>query len=151
MSTRTPQKGRAPVGAPEVSSAASLASLGTLMLLTFGVPVALFVFGHDLIPSTVVKPSVMWAALKTHDDGHVFLQGIYLAGWVGWFFFFLSVFLEIVAQVQRRAVVRLPGLGWLQRGGGTLVTAAGVIVGGPGAAMAACPPAVRSGGGTVAP
>src|SRR5690348_13494974 len=113
MSTRAPQQqGRAPVGRPEVSPATSLASLFTLVMLTFGVPVALYVFGHDLLPTTVVKPSVMWAALKKPDDGHLFLQGLYLAAWVGWFVFFLSVFLEIVGQVQHRAALRLPGFGW---------------------------------------
>src|SRR5438270_3122477 len=119
MGTRAPEGGRA-AAAPEVSAATSLASLFTLMVLTFGLPAALFVLGRDLIPSTVVKPSVMWAALQKPDDGHLFLQGLYLAAWVGWFVFFLSVFLELVAQVQHRAAVRLPGLGWLQRGVGTL-------------------------------
>src|SRR5205085_1095662 len=83
---------------------------------TFGVPLALFVFGRDLLPTRVVKPSVMWTALKSPDDGHLFLQGLYLAAWVGWLLFFLSVFLEIVAHVQHRAALRLPGLGWLQLG-----------------------------------
>ena len=149
MGTRAPQRGRAAGGAPGVGSGASLASLVTLLMLTFGVPVALFVLGRDLIPSMVVKPAVAWAALRAPDDGHIFLQGIYLAGWVGWFFFFVSVFLEIVGQVQHRAAVRLPGLGWLQRGVGTLVTAAVVIIGSPVAAMAAGPPDLHSGAGPV--
>ncbi|WP_344658507.1 LysM peptidoglycan-binding domain-containing protein [Catenulispora subtropica] len=117
--------------------------------MTFGVPAALFAFGRDLLPTTVVKPSVMWAALKRPDDGHLFLQGLYLAAWVGWFLFFLSVFLEIVAQVRHRAAIRLPGLGWLQRGVGTLVTAAVVIVASPVAAMADAPADLHAGGGGV--
>ncbi|NUR27984.1 MAG: LysM peptidoglycan-binding domain-containing protein, partial [Catenulispora sp.] len=131
---------------PEVGAATSLASLSVLVMLTFGVPAALFAFGRDLLPSTVVKPSVMWEALKRPDDGHLFLQGLYLAAWVGWFLFFLSVFLEIVAQVQHRAAIRLPGLGWLQRGVGTLVTAAVVIVASPVAAMAGTPGDLHAGG-----
>jgi nucleoid-associated protein YgaU len=127
-----------------------VASLISLMVLTFGVPAALWVFGRDLLPSTVVKPSVMWDALRRPDDGHLFLQGLYLAAWVGWFLFFMSVFLEIVAQVRHRAAVRLPGLGWLQRGVGTLVTAAVVIVASPVAAMADAPADLHAGGGVVA-
>jgi nucleoid-associated protein YgaU/DNA-binding SARP family transcriptional activator len=133
-----------------VRAATSLASLSTLLCLTFGVPAALYAFGRDLLPSTVVKPSVMWAALKRPDDGHLFLQGLCLAAWVGWFLFFLSVFLEIVAQVQHRAALRLPGLGWLQRGVGTLVTAAVVIVASPVAAMADSPGDLHAGVGGVA-
>ncbi|MFD0639505.1 LysM peptidoglycan-binding domain-containing protein [Catenulispora yoronensis] len=120
------------------------------MALTFGTPAALWLFGRDLLPGSVVKPSVMWAALRRPDDGHLFLQGLYLAAWIGWFLFFLSVFLEIVAQVQHRAAVRLPGLGWLQRGVGTMVTAAVVIVASPVAAMADTPADLHAGGGGIA-
>jgi len=137
------------VARPEVGAATSVASLCTLMVLTFGVPVALFVFGRDLLPTKVVKPSVMWTALKSPDDGHLFLQGLYLAAWAGWLLFFLSVFLEIVAQVQHRAALRLPGLGWMQRGVGTLVTAAVVIVASPVAAMADAPADVHAAGSGV--
>ncbi|NUP47172.1 MAG: LysM peptidoglycan-binding domain-containing protein [Catenulispora sp.] len=155
MSTRAAQRRQRPTGSmggpqPDIGAATGLASLFTLMVLTFGVPGALWVFGRDQLPSTVVKPSVMWDALRRTDDGHLFLQGLYLAAWVGWFLFFLSVFLEIVAQVQRRAAVRLPGLGWLQRGVGTLVTAAVVIVASPVAAMADAPAELHAGGGVVA-
>lgn len=155
MSTRAAQRRSRPTGQvggpqPAVGAATGVASLVTLMVLTFGVPAALWVFGRDLVPSTVVKPSVMWDALRRPDDGHLFLQGLYLAAWVGWFLFFMSVFLEIVAQVRHRAALRLPGLGWLQRGVGTLVTAAVVIVASPVAAMADAPGDLHAGGGVVA-
>ncbi|NUR60278.1 MAG: LysM peptidoglycan-binding domain-containing protein [Catenulispora sp.] len=155
MSTRAAQRrGRSTgqVGGPQpaVGAATGVASLITLTVLTFGVPAALWVFGRDLLPSTVVKPSVMWDALRRPDDGHLFLQGLYLAAWVGWFLFFMSVFLEIVAQLQHRAALRLPGLGWLQRGVGTLVTAAVVIVASPVAAMADAPGDLHAGGGVAA-
>ncbi|MFL6112528.1 MAG: LysM peptidoglycan-binding domain-containing protein [Catenulispora sp.] len=91
----------------------------------------------------------MWTALKSPDDGHLFLQGLYLAAWVGWLLFFLSVFLEIVAQVQHRAALRLPGLGWMQRGVGTMVTAAVVIVASPVAAMADAPTDLHGAAGGV--
>ena len=156
MATRAPQQTRPSVGhppgaAPAVGAATSLAASFTLLALTVGVPVALYAFGHQLLPTTVVKPGQIWTALKSPDDGHLFLQGLYLAAWVGWFFFFLSVFLEIVAVVQHRAALRLPGLAWMQRGVGTLVTAAVVIIASPVAAMAATPPSsAHAGGGTVA-
>ena len=141
---------RAPVGnrrentgtsaPPRGGAVMGLVSLAALIALTFGAPVALYVFGHDLIPTTVVNPKVMWEALSKPDNGHIFLQVLYVAAWIGWVLFFLSVFLEIVGQVQRRAALRLPGLGWLQRGVGTMVTAVVVLVGSPVAAMAATTP-----------
>src|SRR5579859_1637061 len=135
MATRAPARdrwehtGSGTPAPPRGSAVMGLAALAALLALTFGAPVALYVFGHDLIPTTVVGPKVMWDALSKPDNGHIFLQGLYVAAWIGWLLFFLSVFLEIVAQVQRRAAVRLPGLGWLQRGVGTMVTAVVVLAG----------------------
>lgn len=155
MAVRAPARDRwehtgSPAAPARGNAAMGLASLAALLALTFGAPVALYVFGHDLIPTTVVGPKVMWDALSKPDNGHIFLQGLYVAAWIGWLLFFLSVFLEIVAQIQRRAAVRLPGLGWLQRGVGTMVTAVVVLVGSPVAAMAATTPGVPSASHTVA-
>lgn len=87
-----------------------------LLLIVAAVPVALLVWG---VPPTVA------ARLFRPDDGSALLAVFTLIGWLAWAGFTVSVVVEAVNVVGRRAVpIRLPLLGGLQTVAGALVFAA---------------------------
>lgn len=97
-----------------------------LLLIVAAVPVALLVWG---VPPTVA------ARLFRPDDGSALLAVFTLIGWLAWAGFTVSVVVEAVNVVGRRAVpIRLPLLGGLQTVAGALVFAALTPLGAGGAA-----------------
>ncbi|MFT3971472.1 MAG: LysM peptidoglycan-binding domain-containing protein [Micropruina sp.] len=101
----------------------------SLLAIVAGVPIALWWWG--------VSPARL-ADLVRPDDGSAVLAALTLVGWLAWSAFALSVVVEAINLVGRRALpLRIPLLGGVQSVAGALVVAALSASAGP--AMAAVP------------
>ncbi|WP_028649051.1 BTAD domain-containing putative transcriptional regulator [Nocardiopsis sp. CNT312] len=113
------------------------------------VGIALIVVGFPLLLSAVGHPPELggWSvqaavdALTRPDDGTLFLTALTVAAWASWAVFTALIALEAVAQVRRRPVLRVPGLGWAQALAAGLVSTAVVGLSGQ-SAIAATPDVV---------
>src|SRR6478609_11235979 len=94
----------------------SIAAAAVLVAVVVVTPIALWVWG--------VGPAALTNLLRP-DDGSTLLAVLTLTGWAAWAAFTVSVLVEAVNVIGRRAVpIRLPLLGGLQSIAGALVFAA---------------------------
>ena len=94
----------------------SIAAAAVLVAVVVVTPIALWVWG--------VGPAALTNLLRS-DDGSTLLAVLTLTGWAAWAAFTVSVLVEAVNVIGRRAVpIRLPLLGGLQSIAGALVFAA---------------------------
>ena len=108
------------------------AAAAVLLLIVGAVPVALLLWG--------VQPAALGNVTRP-DDGSALLGALTLVGWLAWLAFTVSVVVEAVNLIGRRAVpLRVPLLGGMQTVAGALVFA----VLSPQAAPAAAPPQVTA-------
>ena len=112
-----------------MSRVRSVGAALALLLIVVAAPVALLVWG--------VSPGVA-ANLFRPDDGSALLALLTAIGWVAWAAFTVSVVVEAINVLGRRAVpIRLPLLGALQAVAGALVFTALTPIAAAGAAGAA--------------
>lgn len=125
---------------PVRSALAGLAALAGIVLVVIGFPVLLLAVGHLPDPGSWSARAFI-DALTRPDDGSLFLTALTTVAWTSWLVFTALIALEVVAQLQRRPVLRLPGLGWAQGLAAGLVST--VVVGlSSQTAMAAIPEVV---------
>lgn len=94
----------------------AVAAALSLLAIVAGVPIVLWLWG--------VSP-VRLADLARPDDGSAVLAALTLVGWLAWSAFTLSVVVEAINLVGRRALpLRIPLLGGVQSVAGALVVAA---------------------------
>ncbi|MEV6822869.1 LysM peptidoglycan-binding domain-containing protein [Nocardiopsis dassonvillei] len=125
---------------PVRSTLTGLAALAGILLVVVGAPVLLLAVGHLPNPSAWSVQALV-DALTRPDDGTLFLTALTTLAWASWVLFTALIALEVIAQVQRRPVLRLPGLGWAQGLAAGLVST--VVVGlSSQTAMAATPEVV---------
>lgn len=119
-----------------------LLALLVLLALVVAAPIALWLLGRDLLPSSVPTAAQAWDALTTQDTGQLFMGVLVLIGFVAWAVFAFSVLVEFAAAVAglrgggtrtvrlRRRMLRMPLVGSAQGAAAALVGAllAGVLL-----------------------
>ena len=119
-----------------------LVALTVVLAGTVGAPIALWVFGRDLIPDRVPTVTQVWMALITQDNGRTLATAMLLAGTVAWLVFTGCVLLELTARVTRHRPRRLPGLRLPQAAAAALI---GLILAGTVTVTGPAPPAALAG------
>ena len=93
-----------------------------LLGIVVGAPVALWVFGRDLLPDHVPSRTEVGAFFTQRDTGALFLGALVLIGVVAWLIFTISVLIELAALMAgRRGQWRIPGFRIPQRAAGALI------------------------------
>ena len=119
-----------------------LLALLVLLGLVVAAPIALWLLGRDLLPSSVPTVTQAWDALTTQDTGQLFMGVLVVIGFVAWAVFAFSVLVEFAAAVAglrgggtraarlRGRMLRIPMLGSAQGAAAALVSAllAGVLL-----------------------
>ena len=119
-----------------------LLALLILLALTVAAPIALWLLGRDLLPSSIPTPAQAWDALTTQDTGQLFMGALVVIGFVAWAVFAFSVLVEFAAALVglrgggartarlRRHMLRMPLVGSAQGAAAALVSAllAGVLL-----------------------
>lgn len=113
----------------------ALLALLVLLGLLLGLPAALLALWHPQWPPP--NPAAIWHLLTSRDNGTLLLDALGLLGWAAWAGFALAVAVELPGQIRRRPTVRLPALGWAQRGAAALLTALFLAVSAPALSLAA--------------
>ncbi|WP_159942575.1 LysM peptidoglycan-binding domain-containing protein [Nocardiopsis sp. FR6] len=98
---------------PVRSTLIGLTALVGILLVVVGLPALLLAVGHLPAPGDWSVQGVV-EALTRPDDGTLFLTALTTVAWASWLVFTALIALEVVAQLQNRPVLRLPGLGWAQ-------------------------------------
>jgi nucleoid-associated protein YgaU len=111
---------------PVRSTLVGLTALVGILLVVVGFPVLLLAVGHLPNPGGWSVQGLI-EALTRPDDGTLFLTALTTVAWASWALFTTIIALEVVAQLRRRPVLRLPGLGWAQGLAAALVST--VVVG----------------------
>lgn len=110
-----------------------LAALVALLLL---LPVALYQFGGNPLPSSLPTLEDITGVLSRPDNGALFISVLTIAGWIGWATFAVSVVVEIPAQLRGIPAPHLRGLGPQQRLAAVLIAAILTLVLSPAATHA---------------
>src|SRR5579884_2220683 len=113
----------------------ALLALIALLALLFAVPAALLALWHPHFPPPT--PAAWWHLLTSRDNGAVLQDAFGVLGWAAWAGFALAVAVELPGQIRRRPTVRLPALGWAQRGAAALLAAVFLAVSAPALSLAA--------------
>lgn len=93
-----------------------------LLGVVVGAPVALWVFGRDLLPDHVPSRAEVGSFFTQRDTGALFLGALVLIGVVAWLIFTISVLTELAALMAgRRGQWRIPGFRIPQRAAGALI------------------------------
>ena len=93
-----------------------------LLGIVVGAPIALWVFGRDLLPDHVPSRTEVGAFFTQRDTGALFLGALVLIGIVAWLIFTISVLIELAALMAgRRGQWRIPGFRIPQRAAGALI------------------------------
>ncbi|GAA1455563.1 LysM peptidoglycan-binding domain-containing protein [Nocardiopsis tropica] len=111
---------------PVRSTLVGLIALVGILLVVVGFPALLLAVGHLPNPGGWSVQGLI-EALTRPDDGTLFLTALTTMAWASWALFTALIALEVVAQLRRRPVLRLPGLGWAQGLAAALVST--VVVG----------------------
>jgi hypothetical protein len=111
---------------PVRSTLVGLTALAGILLVVVGFPALLLTVGHLPNPGGWSVQGLI-EALTRPDDGTLFLVALTTVAWASWALFTTIIALEVVAQLRRRPVLRLPGLGWAQGLAAVLVST--VVVG----------------------
>lgn len=98
---------------PVRSALVGVAALVGILLAVVGLPVLLLAVGHLPTPEDWSVQAVI-EALTRPDDGTLFLSALTTVAWASWALFSVLIALEVIAQLQQRPVLNLPGLGWAQ-------------------------------------
>ena len=110
--------------------------LGAALLLAAlvgGVPLALVELVPLSLPRGVPTWDAVWSFITGPDDLGVILGALAVLAWGLWGVFAVSLLAEAVGRARGVRVPSIPLLGWLQRSGAWLLTAAGLFTatGGP--------------------
>lgn len=92
-----------------------------LVALVVGLPAALHALGGFPVPRRVPSSHQIGVTLVRPDDGALFLGAVRWVSWLAWATFTVSTVAELVAQVRRRPVPRMPVIGPAQALASTLV------------------------------
>ena len=120
-----------------------LAALLMLAVAVAGLPVALYRFGGQPIPSRLPTIGAVLLDLRQHDAGSVFLAAVKDASWLAWAAFSTAALAEAWAAARGRPALRvsLPGL---QSLAGRLVAVAALTFAAPAAITLAAAPALAA-------
>ena len=120
-----------------------LLALLVLLGLVVAAPIALWLLGRDLLPSSVPTVTQAWDALITQDTGQLFMGVLVVIGFVAWAVFAFSVLVEFAAAVAglrgggtraarlRRRMLRIPLVGSAQGAAAALPGGAGGVIRAP--------------------
>jgi nucleoid-associated protein YgaU len=100
-----------------------LGALAALLVLLVGVPIGLWIVGHNYLPTSVPSLQQIQDALTTQDSGQLLLGVAVVVGFLAWAVFAVSTVIELAARVRRRPALQIRGLGWAQTIAGILLTA----------------------------
>jgi nucleoid-associated protein YgaU/DNA-binding SARP family transcriptional activator len=102
------------------------------LLVTFalvvGIPLALWAFRGNPIPSALPDIDQIKTALTEQDDGYLFLGFVTWIGWLAWLSFAFSIIIELCAALRGIKPPRLRGLGLQQRGASVLIGGALLLI-----------------------
>ncbi len=120
-----------------------LVTLLALVVAVTGVPVALYRFGGQPIPSRLPTAGALLLDLRRHDSGAVFLAAVKDASWLAWATFSAAILAEAWAATRGSHAVRvsLPGM---QNLAGRLVAVAALTFAAPVAITLAAAPALAA-------
>ncbi|MDA8321719.1 MAG: peptidoglycan-binding protein, partial [Actinomycetota bacterium] len=120
-----------------------LVTLLALVVAVTGVPVALYRFGGQPIPSRLPTVGALLLDLRRHDSGAVFLAAVKDASWLAWATFSAAILAEAWAATRGSRAVRvsLPGM---QNLAGRLVAVAALTFAAPVAITLAAAPALAA-------
>ena len=120
-----------------------LVTLAVLVVAVAGVPVALYRFGGQPIPSRLPTVGALLGDLRRHDSGAVFLAAVRDASWLAWAAFSTAILAEAWAAARGSRAVRvsLPGM---QNLAGRLVAVAALTFAAPVAITLAAAPALAA-------
>ncbi len=121
-----------------MSRCRGLIALITLVVLTAGLPIALYKFGGSPLPSRLPSLHQVVTALLHKDNGSLAIGAIRDVSWLAWFGFALSVLAEGQAAIRRCRAPRLH-LGGLQGIACQLVAVAALTFAAPAVVMTAAP------------
>lgn len=99
-----------------------------LLVLVVGIPLALWTFRGNPIPTTLPDLDQIKTALTTQDDGSLFLGFVTWIGWLAWATFTFSTVIELVAALRGIKAPQLRGLGFQQRSASVLIGGALMLV-----------------------